>query len=99
MSCAVMAWSAQLLAGAPPNAFTKAAALAVAALIQLLVGTKNCVVAVLRTRRGSNDPKKKILSFLIGPPKEPPNWLRTNPAFLMPRALSSKVAVDRAAPR
>ena len=54
-----------------------------------LWGTKNGFVLELRMRCPSTELKKKVLSFMAGPPNEPPNWLRTKLLFSKPLALSS----------
>src|SRR2546422_11177110 len=40
------------------------------------VGTTAIVVSLRAWRNPSYAPKKKVLSFLIGPPRTPPNWFR-----------------------
>src|ERR1700682_6491480 len=42
------------------------------------VGTDVTPVTPRRSINDSNEAKKKVLSFWIGPPKTPPNWLRLN---------------------
>src|SRR5438874_10866743 len=42
------------------------------------VGTTAIVVSLRDWRKPSYPPKKKVLSFLIGPPRTPPNWFRWN---------------------
>src|SRR5437867_3561751 len=42
------------------------------------VGTTANVVSLRDWRKPSYPPKKKVLSFLIGPPRTPPNWFRWN---------------------
>src|SRR5262245_25475681 len=56
------------------------------------VGTTAIVVSLRAWRNPSYPPKKKVLSFLIGPPKTPPNWfLRKGGRSALPSpSLSSK---------
>src|SRR5207249_6886591 len=42
------------------------------------VGTTANVVSLRDWRNPSYPPKKKVLSFLTGPPRTPPNWFRWN---------------------
>src|ERR1043166_8323413 len=52
------------------------------------VGTKAVLVYVmLRRIVRCHEPKKKSLSFLMGPPSVPPNWLRLSASFCVPKKL------------
>src|SRR5262249_42598444 len=62
------------------------------------VGTVAIVGSLRDWRKPSYAPKKKVLSFLIGPPRTPPNWFLRNggrSAFPSP-SLSSKSKMVRA---
>ena len=51
------------------------------------VGTVVVRSLKLRCRSPSYEPMKKVLSFTIGPPNVPPNWLRLKLASGTPRKL------------
>ena len=78
-----------LACGRPPKAWMKFLVLTEAAFRKSCVGTKNGLVLELRMRCPSTELKKKVLSFMAGPPNDPPNWLRTKLLFSKPLALSS----------
>src|SRR5262249_5756616 len=65
-----------------PSALKNAWVLAFEAAMKAGSGSKRMVCALLRIRVHSVELKKNILSFLIGPPTEYPNWLRVKTLFL-----------------
>src|SRR6185436_12494133 len=71
----------------------------------LLTKSKNCFVRLVAVRGEpwrnlchSAVTKKKVLSFLIGPPIEPPNWFLTKES-LMPSLLEKKSFAAKACTR
>src|SRR6266446_4434232 len=62
------------------------------------VGTTAIVVSLRAWRNPSYPPKKKVLSFLIGPPRTPPNWFRRKAgrSALPSPSLSSRSKMVRA---